>query len=233
MTDFEDLSFDPDQFSGTVRIFPLPNLVMFPHVMQPLHVFEQRYRDLTEAALADDRLIALGVLAPGWESDYEGRPPLHSAACLGRIAAHQRLDGGRHNLLLLGQRRIRITGELPGAESYRRAHVELIDDIYPAATAPQRPRLKRSLTEAFSHLLPSSGETRQQLEQFLHGDTSLGVLTDVVAFALDLPIDVKVRLLAEANVDTRAALLAEKVAAAGPLAPDASARSFPPDFSAN
>ena len=58
----EPLAFSPDQFSGLARMFPLPNLVMFPHVMQALHIFEPRYRALFEEAIEDDRLIALGVL---------------------------------------------------------------------------------------------------------------------------------------------------------------------------
>ncbi len=68
----EDLRFDEANFSGVARLFPLPNLVMFPHVLQPLHVYEPRYRALLEEALDDDRLIAMAVLAPGWENDYEG-----------------------------------------------------------------------------------------------------------------------------------------------------------------
>jgi Lon protease-like protein len=76
MSASEDLYSQPENFSGKARLFPLPNLVLFPHVLQPLHVFEPRYRQLLEEALADDRLIAMAVLAPGWESDYEGRPAL-------------------------------------------------------------------------------------------------------------------------------------------------------------
>ena len=47
-----DVCFDADAFSGVARLFPLPNLVMYPHVMQPLHIFEGRYREMLEA-LAD------------------------------------------------------------------------------------------------------------------------------------------------------------------------------------
>ena len=65
----DTLAFTPDDFSGLARLFPLPNLVMFPHVMQAMHIFEPRYRSLFEEALSDDKLIALGVLAPGWEVD--------------------------------------------------------------------------------------------------------------------------------------------------------------------
>ena len=63
MTD-EPLSFSPDQFSGQARIFALPNLVMIPHVMQALHIYEPRYRAMLEEAIEDDRLIAMAVLAP-------------------------------------------------------------------------------------------------------------------------------------------------------------------------
>src|ERR1700692_4837672 len=98
-------------FAGTVRLFPLPNLVLFPHVMQPLHIFEPRYRQMAADALAGDRLIAPVLLQTGWEADYEGRPAIYSMACLGRIVAEQRLDDGRFNLLLRGICRARLSKE--------------------------------------------------------------------------------------------------------------------------
>src|ERR1700749_756438 len=99
--DATELEFDAATFSGVVRLFPLPNLVMFPHVMQPLHIFEPRYRELLADALAGDRLIAMTMLAPGWESDYEGRPPLLPVGCLTRVAMHQPQAEERSNVLLL------------------------------------------------------------------------------------------------------------------------------------
>src|SRR3712207_569670 len=97
-----------DKFAGIARLFPLPNLVLFPSVIQPLHIFEPRYRQMTADALAGDRLLAIVLLRPGWEEEYEGRPAVYPVACLGHIAAHQRLEDGRSNLLLRGLRRIRI-----------------------------------------------------------------------------------------------------------------------------
>ncbi len=235
MAQFEDIAFDPDRFSGKVRLFPLPNLVMFPHVMQPLHVFEPRYRDLTAAAVADDRLIAMAVLAEGWEKNYEGRPPLWPVACLGRIAAHQRLDDGGYNLLLLGQKRVRLVEESATSKTFRECRAELVEDVYPVSTADQRPRLKRSLLDGLSHLLPGHDQARQQFEQFLSGEVSLGILTDVIASALDLDVETKMQLLAEPDVDRRAGLLVEHVATAKQGAPATGIASgpFPPDFSLN
>src|SRR5712691_309361 len=98
-------------FGGTVRLFPLPNLVLFPHVVQPLHVFEPRYRDLTTDALDGDNLVAMALLKPDWESDQGDRPPIHPVVCLGRIVANQRLDDGRFLLLLRGLSRARVVQE--------------------------------------------------------------------------------------------------------------------------
>src|SRR5436853_468650 len=89
-------------FPGRARLFPLPNLVLFPHVVQPLHVFEPRYRQMTADALADDRLITLVLLKPGWEDAGNKPPAVHPVACLGRVVADQLLPDGRYNLLLRG-----------------------------------------------------------------------------------------------------------------------------------
>src|SRR5438874_11474896 len=102
MSQSGELAFDPAEFSGKVRLFPLPNLVLFPHVMQPLHIFEPRYRQLTEDALDGDRLITLVLPLPGWEKDYADKPALHSIGCVGKIMAEQRLEDGRFNILLRG-----------------------------------------------------------------------------------------------------------------------------------
>ena len=88
--DAAELEFNADTFSGVARLFPLPNLVLYPHVMQPLHIFEERYREMLEDALAGDKLIAMAVLEPGWETDYESRPPIAKYACLGKVVAHHR-----------------------------------------------------------------------------------------------------------------------------------------------
>src|SRR3982750_4766828 len=99
-------------FGGYARLFPLPNLVFFPHVMQPLHIFEPRYREMTADALAGDRYIALVLPLPNGEENIAADPELHTVACLGRIVAEQKLDDGRYNILLRGLSRIHLVREL-------------------------------------------------------------------------------------------------------------------------
>ena len=181
----EPLAFSPEQFSGRARVFPLPNLVMFPHVMQALHVFEPRYRAMVEEAVDDDRLIALGVLAPGWEQNYEGRPPLRSTACLCRIATHQRTKQGTHNVLLLGVRRLRLITELPPKKLFRVVEAELLDDVEPDAATPDAAAdMQQELLSAFKRAMPKIPEAFGQIEHLLGSQISLGMLADIVSYTV-------------------------------------------------
>jgi len=195
---------------GPVRLFPLPSLVMFPHVVQPLHVFEPRYCDLLEDALSTDRQIAMVMLQPGWEQDYEGRPPVASVACQTKIVAHERLPTGRHNILIRGLKRIAIRQELQPTLTFRMAEVEPLEDHYPAA-GTRRADSQRRILELARQLLPDSETLHQQLDELLAGEASLGMLTDVFAFTLGFPTTIKQQLLAECNVDHRAATLEEEL----------------------
>jgi ATP-dependent Lon protease len=228
----EPLAFSPDQFSGRARVFPLPNLVMFPHVMQALHIFEPRYRAMFEEAIEGDRLVALGVLAAGWEGDYEGRPPLRQTACLCRIATHQKTPQGTYNVLVLGVRRLRLLRELPPKKMFRVVESEILDDVDPVdATPAAAAALQQELLGAFKRSMPKIPNAYEQLDQLLGSQITLGMLADIVAYTVDLGLDVKMRLLAECDVFARTRLLLDAIAsrpAAGP-----SPRVFPPDFSVN
>lgn len=110
-----------------IPLFPLPNVVFFPKMPMPLHVFEPRYLQMTADSLEGDRVIGMVLLKPGWEPDYEGRPPVYPVGCAGRIEQSEKLADGRYNLVLRGTARFRIEFEHPGA-SYRRASVEALAD---------------------------------------------------------------------------------------------------------
>lgn len=229
----EDLEFDAETFSGVARLFPLPNLVLYPHVLQPLHIFEERYREMVEDALMGDKLIAMAVLKPGWERDYESRPPIAPVACLGKIVAHHRLPDGRYNLLLLGVQRVRIAQELDPLRSFRQASVELIEDEYDLDGPIEGHDLQEKLVAAFHNKLSSECETPEQLEKLLSGELPLGLLTDLAAYALPLDVAVKQALLAECRVSARAEVLLSQVARLVAASPGRPSHTFPPEFSDN
>jgi Lon protease-like protein len=111
----------------TIPVFPLPNVVLFPNVFLPLHIFEPRYRQMVDDALNGDRIIGMVLLRAGWEADYEGRPPVYPIGCAGVITHAERLADGRFNIVLRGMEKFRIAGEEEG-KPYRLARVETVTE---------------------------------------------------------------------------------------------------------
>ncbi len=223
---------DLRDFTGPCRLFPLPNVVLFPHVVLPLHIFEPRYRQMTEDALAGDHLVAMVHLLEPTSADPEGRPRIEEVACLGRILEHERLPDGRFNLLLLGRKRVRVIRELPTDKLYRVAEVEVLEDQY--SDEPDEPR-RSTLLDLFRQVLDRPLSIDAELGGLLKADLPLGVLTDVIAHVMSLPSRVSQVLLAENHVDRRAQGLLNILRQLEtrdrdvPLRPNA----FPPWFSAN
>lgn len=108
-------------------IFPLPNVVLFPNVFLPLHIFEPRYRRMVADAITGDRMIGMVLLRPGWQSDYEGTPPVFPVGCSGLITHAESLSDGRYNIVLRGFERFRILGE-DHSLAYRRAAIERLSE---------------------------------------------------------------------------------------------------------
>jgi Lon protease-like protein len=219
-------------FSGVARLFPLPNMVLFPHVVQPLHVFEPRYRKLAADTLGSDRLVAPVLLRPGWEENYDGRPAIFPVACLGRVVADQVLPDGRFNLLVRGISRVRLHDEDKTDRPYRTAHAELLVD----GPLPSLPEAKALRKELAGKVLPrfQAGPPREQLRELFRGELPLGALCDILGFALPFPAEHKQGLLEQLDVTRRASRLLALLEALVPNAPvEESDRKFPPDFSAN
>lgn len=101
-------------------IFPLPGALLLPRGHLPLHIFEPRYRKMTEAALSGERMI--GMVQPR-DPDAEtiGDDGLiYGTGCAGRIISFTEIDDGRYMLTLRGVCRFRIAKELPLQDGFRR-----------------------------------------------------------------------------------------------------------------
>ena len=112
-----DRELDLQDFSNLSKLFPLPNFVMFPHVIVPLHIFEPRYRQMTADALAGDKLVTMiQIRQPEKGKQWAEPVPLEDVGCLGRIIKHDRLADGRYHILLLGLKRVRLRQEVPSGK---------------------------------------------------------------------------------------------------------------------
>jgi Lon protease-like protein len=118
--------------SRTVRlpIFPLAGAILFPRSQLPLHIFEQRYREMVKDAIEGAGRI--GMIQPQGSED-DDRSPLYGVGCVGDIVGIEELDDGRFNIVLLGSNRFRLISEFPSDASYRCAEVDIeaLDDSEP------------------------------------------------------------------------------------------------------
>ena len=143
---------------GTIPIFPLPDVVLFPHIDLSLYIFEPRYRAMLADALRGDGIIGMVLLQPGYEANYEGRPPVYAIGCAGLLTDVGELPDGRLQIVLRGLVKFRITGE-DDSRPYRLAHVdaipEYVDEQERGALSAQRRRLEAILLRSDGH--PASG----------------------------------------------------------------------------
>lgn len=140
-----------------IPIFPLEVTMLFPGVARPLHIFEPRYRAMVADAMKGDKIIGMATLKPGYEADYQGRPPVYEIGCAGVITEVEELPGGRFNIVLRGVVKFRVTGE-DNSRSYRLARVdalpEVLDDAEKTALRKGRERLETLITDGSSTKVP-------------------------------------------------------------------------------
>jgi len=202
---------------AAVPLFPLPNVVLFPKAVLPLHVFEERYKKMTGDVLRTHRQIAMALLRPGWEKNYYGRPAIEPVVCVGTILSHERLADGRYNFLLQGHSRARIVRGV-GEEPYRQAELEPLSETENSELdlADERRRLT-ALFERDSYAgLPGGTQIRRLLGT---AGVPTGVIADLLAFNVlsDDQVTLKQSLLAETRVRSRVARVIESVEALRPV----------------
>lgn len=181
-----------------VPLFPLPDVVLFPHTLLPLHIFEPRYRrliaDLLERPMSERRIGM--ILAVRTE---EGAVELHEPGCIGRLVAHEPLDDGRSNIVLAGETRFAIDHEVEG-KPYRQAVVAPLDDQIPLVAADRAESTHAELLALVSSVVQVAAERASVDVASLAGlgaPDRLSELVNRIAAQLDLPVTRKQALLAE------------------------------------
>jgi len=184
-----------------IPLFPLPETSLFPGVSRPFLIFEPRYREMIADALKGDKIIGVIRLRPGFEKDYEGRPPVYTIGCAGTIEKFEQLPDGRYVILLSGLTTFRVVSE-DQRKPYRLARIEAIPEL-----------LKDEDRVALSTL-------RNRIEKLLYTVLPLGVdppdpsleddeFVNVVAQNFGMPEATRQELLERNTVLARARALAD------------------------
>jgi uncharacterized protein len=179
-------------------LFPLPNIVFFPHTRLPLHVFEPRYRQMVKDVLEADQRFGIVLLRPGWEPDYFGAPPVFECGTLGTVEQAVSLEDGRFNIVVRGDVRFKILGEVSRVP-YRTARVVA------------EPEVERDTSQAYAQREWLADLSRQYLE-YLPDQTavpeietvSLDALANALIMSLNLDVEEKQKLLELSDVIGRA-----------------------------
>jgi Lon protease-like protein len=188
-------------------VFPLTQIVLFPHALLPLHVFEPRYRALLKDCLSTHRVMAMALITDPFRVMANGEPPIATVAGAGIVVEHQTLPDGRSTLLLHGQARVRLE-ELPFVPPYRRARATLLveDDVL----VPPDDK-----TALFASAAAFSAEVRKQNPRFsfrVPDHVSAGALADYCAHHLVIDTRTRQALLEELDARERVRIVTAELA---------------------
>lgn len=214
-----------------IPLFPLQNVVLFPGVQVPLHIFEPRYRALTADALAGGRVIGMVAPRPEAADRMEGDPELLPFGCAGAILGAEALEDGRYNIVLAGTQRFRILREEPRPEGrlYRVAEVALLDDLLEPADAPRLHAGRREVVSLFCDLVRRTRPDRaHEIDEGLFASVDDAVFTNTFCQLLELEPLEKQSLLQTDRVSDRcqqlATLLRFRLAELAVVSPDGERR---------
>lgn len=197
---------DPDDGEkGEIPIFPLQQVVLFPRVPCPLHVFEPRYRQMAEAALAGSGRIGMVTVRPDHTHEMAGDPPVFDVGCEGRIVESQRVEDGRYNLLLMGTQRFRIESEPPRTEGrlYRVARVRPLTETLDEQDLERIDPLRRQALELLTTLVEQATGGKRRFDPApFQGDDYIATVNGLCQM-LDLDPLEKQGLLEEPRIAER------------------------------
>ncbi len=197
-------------FGKPIPLFPLAGVVLLPHGIQHLHIFERRYRQMIRHALDHAGQFAMATVAgDDPESEIEDdSPELRSAVCVAQVMQHHKFPDGRYNILALGICRARIASidEPEGDRLYRLAKLRLLDraDAAESDLTNQRDELRQLLNSPRLQSLRGVTKVRQLFDR---EDVPTSALLELVGSALLEDPAVRYALLSEAAPERRAAII--------------------------
>jgi Lon protease-like protein len=194
---------------ANLPIFPLPRVVFFPGTALPLHLFEPRYTRMIEDCLDTGcTALAVALLCPGWEDNYEGNPTIYQMAGAGRIVAHQARRDGTHDIIVHGLSRVRLHEHPSKGRPYRCAHAEPIEDVGTASAAEML-----AMMACATRVAAKVRERQPDFVLQVSNDAAPARAADVIADQLVVSPEARQEILETIDVKRRVSLVTEHVAA--------------------
>jgi ATP-dependent Lon protease len=176
-----DALYEPGSTMEDVAVFPLPQVVLFPGALMPLHIFEPRYRTMVRDVLASTRRICIAQIPEDHDIDAHGQPSIARVAGIGELVKCDALPDGRFNILVEGKARARVD-ELPFRRPYRRARLTVLD----AGGPDPDPALVRALVSTATRVAGTVRQCHPGFQFCLPEGKDAGALADACAHYLVL-----------------------------------------------
>lgn len=200
-------------FSQPMPLFPLPDTVLLPHAVLPFHIFEPRYRQMIKYCLEGEKQIAMACFEDSeWKDDYFGSPPLRDVVCVGQIVRHETLSGGRHDILLHGVCRARISKIIEPEEEreYRMALLTPLEEVN--KEPPPMNSIRRELLSLLHRpRLQRMRAAKDVAEWFSREDVTTHALLELIGAVLLHDSELKYRLLSEPSAQRRAGIIRDEL----------------------
>jgi Lon protease-like protein len=147
--------------SETLPLFPL-GTVLFPGLLLPLHIFEERYRQLVRDLQDGPEPRRFGVITirQGRETGVDGIQALHEIGCTATLRQVKQLEDGRYDIVTVGTDRFRLAG-LDDAKPYLQGQVDLLpEETGDPAGAARAAQVVRDGFRAYLSALAERGVTQ-------------------------------------------------------------------------
>lgn len=181
--------------SETLPLFPL-GTVLFPGLLLPLHIFEDRYRQLIRdlADRPEPRRFGVIAIRHGRETGVDGIQALYEIGCTAILRQVKPLEDGRYDVVTVGTQRFRLAS-LDDSGPYLRGHVDLLtEETGDEAGAAQAVRVVRDGFRAYLNALAERGVTQISAPELPEDPVTLSYL---VAASMIIDLSDQQALLAE------------------------------------
>jgi Lon protease-like protein len=186
-----------------VPVMPLPGVLLFPHALLPLYIFEPRFREMLEHALSRDRMFAVALLKPQ-KTRWESSDDFFSIAGVGLIRACVGRSDGTSNLILQGLERVRFAS-FEQEHPFPLATIEQLESDYTSSVETEA--LSEKVLELYSKFKREGRELPAKVDQYLSDLGDPEMLADLVAATFISDPLRKQRILEELSVNQRLRLL--------------------------
>ncbi|MGE4632624.1 MAG: LON peptidase substrate-binding domain-containing protein, partial [Planctomycetota bacterium] len=175
--------------SRILPLFPLPDLILFPGQLVPVHIFEPRYRKMAEDLLDNTGEIIIGTVLGEDQEQLGEVAPIQGIAGLGRLQRYQTLEDGRFLLMILGEKRVRVIQRIE-------------DHLYPLAEVDDLVEEDAEIDWAHTEELKNAiGQLEQNID--LPEGTSAVQMSDLLIMITPMTIENRYELFSNPSIEKR------------------------------